>query len=193
MTKTQLTLEDIVQKTNQNGESWAVNHAQRLLALIQDIGKDLAFDGNILALAAYLHDWGAFSAYAQKGVEHALRSRQVVEAEILPFLDLALPSKQALLEAIELHDYRDLRPPQSNEALLLREADMLEFLGVIGMARDFARGPRDVDACTRRIRDRRAAILERFTLPRAQEIAQLRILHMDQCLSWLEEESSGIL
>ncbi len=114
-----------------------------------------------------------------------------MEAEILPFLDLPLPSKQVLLEAIELHDYRDLRPPQSNEALLLREADMLEFLGVIGMARDFARGPRDVDACTRRIQDRRAAILERFTLPRAQEIAQLRILHMDQCLRWLEEESRG--
>jgi hypothetical protein len=43
--------------------------------------------------------------------------------------------KDILLETIELHDYRDMRPTQSNEALLLREADMLEFLGLIGMAR----------------------------------------------------------
>jgi len=193
MTKTQLTLEDIVQKTNQNGESWAVNHAQRLLALIQDIGKDLAFDGNILALAAYLHDWGAFPLYQEKGVEHALRSRQVVEIEILPYLNLSLPSMQILLEAIELHDYRDLRQPQSYEALLLREADMLEFLGVIGMARDFARGPRNVETCYKRILERRAVIQGRFTLPRAQGIAQVRLEHMGQCLKWLEEEGFGNL
>ncbi len=31
MTTAQLILEDIVQKTNQIGESWAVSHAQRLL------------------------------------------------------------------------------------------------------------------------------------------------------------------
>jgi uncharacterized protein len=189
----QFTLDDIIQKTFQIGESWAVNHAKRLLVLIQEIGKDLTFDANIMALAAYLHDWGAFTLYQEKGVEHALRSRQVVETEILPYLDLALPSKQVLLEAIELHDYRDLRPPQSNEALLLREADMLEFLGVIGMARDFARGPKDVGVCTRRILDRREGIHGRFTLPRAQEIAQVRLERMDQCLLWLREESFGIL
>jgi uncharacterized protein len=189
----QFTLDDIIQKTFQIGESWAVNHAKRLLVLIQEIGKDLTFDANIMTLAAYLHDWGAFTLYQEKGVEHALRSRQVVEAEILPYLDLALPSKQVLLEAIELHDYRDLRPPQSYEALLLREADMLEFLGVIGMARDFARGPKDVGVCTRRIQDRREGIHGRFTLPRAQEIAQVRLERMDQCLLWLGEESFGIL
>jgi uncharacterized protein len=189
----QFTLEDIAKKTLQNGESWAVSHAQRLLALIQDIGKDLTFNANILALAAYLHDWGAFPLYQEKGIEHALRSRQVVEAEILPYLDLGLPSRQVLLEAIELHDYRDLRQPQSHEALLLREADMLEFLGVMGMARDFARGPRNVETCYKRILERRALIQGRFKLPRAQAIAQARLEHMDQCLKWLVEESFGNL
>ena len=84
-------------------------------------------------------------------MEHAIRSCQIVEAEILPHLDLSSTQKAILLEAIELHDYRDMRPTQSNEALLLREADMLDFLGMIGMARDFARGPRNVETCYKSI------------------------------------------
>ena len=76
-----------------------------------------------------------------------------------------------MLETVELHDYRDTRPTKSNEALLLREADMLEFLGMMGMARDFARGPRNVETCYKRILSRRREIEGQFTLPRAQKIA----------------------
>ena len=193
MLNTPMTLEDIIQKTSLVGEKWAVQHARRLLALIQEIGQDLTYDDQLVSLAAYLHDWGAFPAYAQKGVEHPLRSRQVVEVEILPSLSLSEPASQVLLETIELHDYRDLRPPKSNEALLLREADMLEFLGVIGMARDFARGPRDVQACYQRIQERKSTIQGRFTLPRSQEIAQVRLERVEICSRWLEEEGFGSL
>lgn len=193
MPESQLTLEDIIQMTLQAGENWAVAHAKRLLELIQQIGVDLPYDVQVLQFAAYMHDWGAFPCYIQKGVEHAVRSRQVAETEILPRLDLSAAQKQILLEAIELHDYRDLRQTNSNEALLLREADMLEFLGMIGMARDFARGPRDVQACYRRIQDRRYGIQGRFTLPRAQKIAQIRLERMGQSLQWLYEESFSIL
>ena len=119
--------------------------------------------------------------------------RQVVEADILPRLDLSSTQKAVLLEAIELHDYRDMRPTKSNEALLLREADMLDFLGMIGMARDFARGPRNLEACYRRVLDRRYGIQGRFTIPRAREIAQVRFERMEQSLQWLNEESFGIL
>ncbi len=117
----------------------------------------------------------------------------MVQAEILPCLDLNPTQKTILLETIELHDYRDLRPTQSNEALLLREADMLEFLGMIGMARDFARGPRNVETCYKRILSRRADIQGRCTLPRAQEIARLRIERMNIFLKELEAESLGFM
>lgn len=193
MTENQLTLADIIQMTLQAGENWAVAHAQRLLELIKQIGVDLPHDSETLTLATYMHDWGAFPGYIQKGVEHAVRSRQVVEAEILPHLDLTAAQKEILVEAIELHDYRDTRQTKSNEALLLREADMLEFLGMIGMARDFARGPRNLQTCYRRILDRRYGIEGRFTIPRAQRIAQVRLDRMEQSLQWLYEESFGIL
>jgi len=190
---TQLTLDDIIQLTFDVGEDWAVAHAKRLLELGRQISADLPYDGQILELAAYLHDWGAFPKYTQKNVEHAIRSRQVVQKEILPFLDLTPAHGDVLLETIELHDYRDRRPTKSSEALLLREADMLEFLGMMGMARDFARGPRNVETCYKRILSRRREIEGRFTLPKAQEIACIRLERMDRCLQWLLEESFGVL
>ena len=188
-----LMLDDIIQMTREVGEDWAVTHAKRLIELVKQIGAGIPYDRRVMEFAAYMHDWGAFPRYMQKGVEHAVRSRQVVEAEFLLCLDLTSTQKNVLLETIELHDYRDLRPTQSNEALLLREADMLEFLGMIGMARDFARGPRNVEACYKRILSRRADIQGRFTLPGAEELAQIRLKRMEKSLQWLNEESFGIL
>jgi HD superfamily phosphodiesterase len=189
----QLTLDDIIQMTLDVGEDWAVAHAERLLKLIEQIGEQIPYDFEIMELASYMHDWGAFPVYMQKGVEHAIRSRQVVEIEILPQLELAPDKIVALLEAIELHDYRDTRPTKSNEALLLREADMLEFLGMMGIARDFARGPKNVETCYKRILSRRNDIQGRFTLPRAREIAAIRLERMETSLQWLLDESFGVL
>src|SRR5687768_6162905 len=188
-----LTLDDIIQMTLEVGEDWAVAHARRLIELVKDISADIPHDSHVIELATYLHDWGAFPKYIKKGVEHAIRSRQVVEGEILPCLDLTAMQKELLLETIELHDYRDQRPTGSKEALLLREADMLEFLGMIGIARDFARGPRNIEICYKRILSRREEIRSRFTIPRAQEIAHVRLNHIDIFLKELEEESLGFM
>jgi HD superfamily phosphodiesterase len=188
-----LTTNDIIEMTRQVGEEWAIAHAKRLIELIRQIGAGIPYDYQVVELAAYLHDWGAFPRYIQKDVEHAVRSRQVVEAEVLPGLDITPLQGGILLEAIDLHDYRDQRIPQSTEALLLREADMLEFLGMIGMAREFARGPKNVETCYRRILSRRADIQGRFEIPQAQEIAQVRLERMERCLAWLVEESLGSL
>jgi HD superfamily phosphodiesterase len=193
MIETQLTLDDIIQMTMQVGEDWAVAHAKRLIELVKQISADIPYDAHVMELATYMHDWGAFPKYIQKDVEHAVRSRQVVESDILLRLPLTADQKKTLLETIELHDYRDMRPTKSNEALLLREADMLEFLGMIGMARDFARGPKNVEACYKRILSRRNDIQGRFTLPRAKEIAQVRLERMEISLGWLEEDSFGAL
>ena len=104
MIDTKLTLNDIIQMTLQTGENWAVAHAKRLLELIKQIGVDVPYDCHVMELATYMHDWGAFPKYIQKNVEHAIRSRQIVEMEILPRLDLTPTQKTILLESIELHD-----------------------------------------------------------------------------------------
>jgi HD superfamily phosphodiesterase len=193
MSKHFLPLSDIIQMTQKVGDNWAVAHAKRLIELVKQISLDFPYDSRVMKLAAYMHDWGAFPSYVQKGVEHAVRSRQVVEAEILPHLDLTTDQQAILLETIELHDYRDMRTPKSNEALLLREADMLEFLGAIGLAREFARGPKNVETCYKRVLSRRDGIQGCLTIPRAQEIAQVRFERMNIFIKELEEESLGYM
>ncbi len=183
----------IEQMTRDDGEGWGYAHACRVLALSRQIDAGLTYDQEAFAYAVMLHDWGAFPRYRQPGVDHALRSRQIAESRILP--QTALSSAQCLViaEAIELHDYRDRRPAPTPEALLLREADFLDFLGIIGIAREFAWGPNDLSICYARIVARRNALRDRFTLPAAQAIAAQRLAEMDAALDQLLVESMGNL
>lgn len=188
-----LTLEDIRKLTADYGEGWAIAHVQRLLKLCEQIGADLEYDRQALEWAVYLHDWGAFAKFYQKDGDHALISREVVEKEIFPQVDLPYDVKAKILEAIELHDLRDPRPVKSTEAVMLREADFLDFLGAIGVAREFARGPKDLQKTTQLILKRKDLLKGRFTIPKAQKIAAERMARMDAFLEALREESFGYL
>jgi uncharacterized protein len=188
-----LSLNALLEMTAQDGEGWGLAHVRRVMELAKWIGVDVPHDSYALTLAVVLHDWGAFPRYRVPGVDHALRSRQIAEADILPRMKLTPEMCRNILEAIEKHDYRDTRPVISNEALLLREADMLDLTGVVGMVREFAWGPNNLDICQQRIRARLEGVKGRFTLPRAREIAQVRLDRMEQCLKWLDEEGFGCL
>ncbi len=172
------------------GEGWAVDHAHRLLALAARVGPDVPHDHRVLTLAAWTHDWGAFAHHAVPGTDHATRSAEVVEGRLDGWaLDGA--ARAALLEAISHHDYRDVRPVRSPEALLLREADMLDMLGVVGMARDFTWGPRELSVCRERIQHRLDTIPGRLTLPIARELGRRRAERMTATLAWFDAELAG--
>jgi uncharacterized protein len=188
-----LDLSKVENLTREYGEGWAISHAQRLLKLIEQIGAGMEYDWQIIQWAVYLHDWGAYPKYYQPGCDHALLSKQIAEAEILPNVDLPGEARTIILDAIELHDYRDKRPVQSNEALLLREADFLDFLGAIGIAREFARGPKDLQKSFQVIRSRKELIEDRFTIPMAKLMAQERLARMEVFFKDLLEESYGYL
>jgi len=188
-----MNLEEIIQSTREVGGGWGFAHAARVLKLADLIGMNLEYNREAFAYAVYLHDWGAFPRYAKPGVDHALRSRQIAEVEILPQTSLSTGVQALVAEAIELHDYRDKRPYTSIESLLLREADWLDMLGVVGAAREFAWGPNNLQQCYDRILARRDGIQGRFTLPKAQEIAELRIARMENMLELLRGECFGIL
>ena len=64
---------------------------------------------------------------------------------------------------------------------------------MIGIAREFARGSKNVETCYKRILSRRAGIQGRFTNPCAQEIAKVRLEKMEISLGWLVEESFGAM
>jgi uncharacterized protein len=179
--------------TIEYGEGWGYPHVCRVLRLIDEIGAEMTFNQDVILYATYLHDWGAFPRFRKPGVEHALRSLQVAELEILPYTNLPEPVRQAVLDTISLHDFRDPRPADTIEAHLLREADMLDMLGVVGILREFAWGPNNLKVCYERVLYRRAGIAGRLTLPRAKAIAKERLASMDFVLNRLKEESFELL
>lgn len=180
--------DEIVRLTEEYGGAWGLQHTQRLLRLIAIIGQGLTYDSEALWVAAHLHDWGGYAAWAQKGVDHALRSRQVAE----PFLsdrDYPAEMKALILECIELHHAGD--SDRSLESILLRDADALDFLGVVGVLRNFSKNPRELRKAYEETQKRREKLLGLLRLDKAKELAAERASRMDELLARFEEETFG--
>jgi uncharacterized protein len=189
----EMDLRDLEQMTAEYGEGWALPHVHRLLKLIGRIDAGLTYDKEALTYAVYLHDWGAFSRFCRSGIDHAQRSRQIAESEVLPQTSLNATQKEIILDSIEFHDYRCVLPVWTQEAVLLREADFLDFLGAIGVAREFSWQPNQLRKAYDRLFTRRDEICHRFTIPAAQQIAAERVERMNAILEWIREDSMGEL
>jgi uncharacterized protein len=99
------------------------------------------------------------------------------------------PLKELVLECIALH--HSGAGNRSLESILLRDADALDFLGVVGVLRDFSKSPRDLRKAftiTKQRREKQPAILE---LDLAKTIAAERVKQMDELLARFEEDSFG--
>src|SRR5262245_26386082 len=120
---------------NLKHSAWGVSHSERdyLLASRLAAEEKLALDADVLFAAAFLHDVGAFEAWRKDGVDHCDRAAEVVPGLLA---DAGFPSAkvEAVQEAVRNHMYyrADARRP---EAVALHDADTLDFLGAIGVAR----------------------------------------------------------
>jgi len=117
------------------------SHQPRLYALTQQIAAatpDLASDDDIVFAAAFLHDLGVFVGHRPEDPTQLAQWNHVLyTCEQAPRIltDLHFPTEKipAVLAAIREHQPHDT--PQSPEAILLRDADILEQLGAIGILR----------------------------------------------------------
>jgi uncharacterized protein len=179
---------EITQLTVEYGGQWGINHTRRLLELIRLIGEGLDYNGEAVWIAAHLHDWGAYVPWAEKGVEHALRSRQVAD-DFLTQRSYPAALKARVLECIEFHHTGGEQ--RSLEATLLREADILDFLGVVGVLRDFSKNARDLRKAYSITQGRRANLPGQLRLEKAKAIADQRVREMDELFRQFESCSFG--
>jgi uncharacterized protein len=180
--------DEIARLTEEYGGTWGINHTRRLLNLVAVIGEGLSYNQEAIWLAAHLHDWGAYSNWALPGVDHVERSLQVVE----PFLSekgCQPELKELVLECIALHH----KPGQdrSLEAILMRDADTLDFLGVVGVLRDFSKNPRDLRKAYDTVNKRRQRLPSMLVLEKAKAMAEERVTQMDELLARFEADSFG--
>lgn len=184
----QIDRDEVARLTEEYGGLWGINHTRRLLQLIAVIGEGLRYDSGALWLAAHLHDWGAYPAWAQKDIDHALRSRQVAET-FLTERGCAPETKALIVECIALHHTGG--SDRSLEATLMRDADCLDFLGTVGVLRDFSKNPRDMRKAYEQVKKRREAVPGLMSLDKSKAMAAERVKKMDQLLKDFEAESFG--
>ncbi len=180
--------EEIARLTEEYGGAWGVCHTRRLLHLIEIIGAGLDYDRDVVWLAAHLHDWGGYAPWAQEGVDHAVRSRQVAEAYLAEH-GFPQATSGRVLDCVAFHHQAGADRPI--EALLLRDADALDFLGVVGVLRDFSKNPKDMRKACETARKRREKLPGILCLEKSRSLAAERVAQMDELLASFERDTWG--
>ncbi len=166
-----------------------VNHVLRVIRLVDEIARDQPYDHQVIRTAAYLHDWGAFPAWKQDGVDHAVRSTQVAD-ELLDRLGCDPLFKQPVLECIATH--HTAGPGRSFEATLFSDADILDLLGIVGLVREVGRNPGDFQAFIKRSRERLAKLPDQLLLERPVSMGKERAARLQAALDDFEAETFGL-
>ncbi len=126
-------------------------HQPRLYALTQEVGRGMRYNDEVVFAAAYLHDLGVFVGHrpeqpeALAGWDHVAYAVEQAPA-ILKEVGFPQELIPPVLRAIETHQPRDT--PASMEAAILRDADILEQLGAVGILRAVAKVGRDTRFAT---------------------------------------------
>lgn len=129
---------ELIQIVERSGalSAWGVKHCFRVYHLSKELSSHLFLDDEVLYTAAMLHDTGKYPVYALKNIDHALRSKGVA-ANLLQQMMFSPEKIPLVLDAIENHMYYS-EPGKSAEAVYLRESDILDNLGNIGLMRLFS-------------------------------------------------------
>jgi uncharacterized protein len=177
--------------------AWGPAHGRRdyetTLTLARAQG--LTVDDDALFAAAYLHDMGGIPPYAVAGVDHGDRSVQLVDSVLLAS---GFPMEKAPLvkEIIGHHQY--YRPPDTLAvAILFRDADILDFLGAIDVARILSVTTRerfapDLPAAIAVIRRHMEEMPGRLQSAAAQREGKRRVLEMRRFLDALAAETDSL-
>lgn len=115
----------------QSGSGHDFDHILRVTHLARRIGEAEGADLRVIVTAALLHDIGESEGRTAHHMRSAELAREILCAQPAPFVD-------AVAHAIESHRFRADPAPNTLEAQVVYDADKLDAIGAIGVARVFA-------------------------------------------------------
>lgn len=112
-------------------------HTLRVYSLCERIGPAEKADMDVLRVAAYLHDIGRADQDSTNGaVCHAEKGAEMAWP-IVKELPLAENQRTNIIHCIRAHRFRGKNRPETTEAKVLFDADKLDAIGAVGVARAF--------------------------------------------------------
>jgi uncharacterized protein len=113
------------------------DHTRRVYRLCNRMASDEQADLDVVRIAALLHDIGRARQDTSSGsVCHAQEGARLARP-IVEELPLTEPKKQNILHCISTHRFRVCQAPETLEAKVLFDADKLDAIGAVGVARAF--------------------------------------------------------
>jgi uncharacterized protein len=176
-------------------------HQPRLYALACRVGDGLDFDDDIVFAAAWMHDLGVFLGHRPQDPAELARWDHVPytisrSRELLAGWGFPAGKLEAVAEAIRTHQPQD--EPVEIEAILLRDADILEQLGAIGAMRTLAKIGRDsryptFSSVLPVLEKAIAALPGKLRLESARRLAAPRVELLRALLAAIEDEAGALL
>src|SRR5271154_1604444 len=178
-----------------------LGHQPRLYELTRLVGEGLSYDDDVVYAAAWLHDLGVFIGHrpedpvelaAWDNVSYAMKQAPAI------LLRSGFPTTKVaqVVEAIRTHQPH--LSPAALEGTILRDADILEQLGAIGILRVVAKIGRDTRYSTftdaaATLRKSLAELPGRLHLDTAKALAQPKIDLLESFLRATDNEAHGAL
>jgi uncharacterized protein len=176
-------------------------HQPRLYALAAEVGAGLDYDDDIVFAAAWMHDLGVFAGHRPADPEELARWDHVPYTiargrELLAGWGFPPEKLDAVADAIGTHQPQG--SPAAIEAVILRDADILEQLGAIGILRAVAKIGRDTRYPTFSsvvpVLERAASELPGLLhLNQSRALAAPRLAAMRDLLASIDAEAGGLL
>jgi uncharacterized protein len=175
-------------------------HQPRLYALARRIAKGLDYNDDVI-YAAWLHDLGVFTGHRPEASKELARWDHVAYTvgrapAILAELHFPPEKISAVMEVIRTHQPAD--EPTCLEGVILRDADILEQLGAIGILRAVSKVGRDtrfprftdtVNALRRSL----ATLPGKLRLERSRQLAEPKVQILEAFLTAVATEDQGAL
>ncbi len=176
-------------------------HQPRLYALTQQIGATETYDDDIVYAAVYLHDLGVFTGHRPEDLEQLKAWDHTAYAiaqtpAILRNFGFAEEKIEAVQEAVRTHQPHDI--PQTIEATIVRDADILEQLGAVAILRTTCKVGRDTrfQSFTQAVASLQKALDNLpplINLPQTRNLAEPRIATLRAFLEATHSEAGELL
>lgn len=176
-------------------------HQPRLYALARRIGEEMVYDDDVLFAAVWMHDLGVFLGHRPRDPEQLSRWDHVPytisrSRQLLLEWGFPVDKLDAVAEAIRTHQAKD--EPTTVEGTLLRDADILEQLGAVGILRAAAKIGRDTrypsfSAILPILNHAVDQLANQTRLTKSKTIAQSRVEMLRSFLSAVHNEAGDLL
>ena len=194
--------------TQLTAPSHDAEHVRRVMRMAERLGRSHAADLEILHAAALLHDLGR--AMPESDRPHIDLSVEIA-GRLMEESGFPESKREAVLHCIRAHSFSRGVEPETLEARLLRDADRLDALGAVGIARTFSYGgefgrpfydPADPMArrksapegsryCVEHFFEKLFKLSDGLFSDEARRIAAERTLSMRRFLNRMESEANG--